>query len=439
MSVLFVDLAGSTALTEAIGDEAMFALLARFQDLCRSVVAEEGGYVAKFMGDGMLAYFGFPGAMKNSAASAAAAALAIVERSARLGPDDNTPMLVSAGVATGWVVVGDAHAGPAARETLAIGGTVNMAARLLATTDPGSVAVGDDVCRKLDPAVFARDFLGLRQFKGFAHPVAAWAISRAHHPPSLPDFVGRAAALARLDAVWADVKAGNVRTVELLAPGGYGKTTLAHHFLTGAANDHEVLELRGQSHRREQSLACLKPLVAALAGLDPAAPAEDQRRCLSDFADGPVADGLALLLGLDPTPVAPLIRQDRIRRALMGLLQSTIGPGRMVLFVEDAHWIDPETRALLAALPGALAGQAVLLIATRRPEGEALWPDAATVIDLVAMPDDEAGAMLAALDPAGQLAPATREGIFARANGVPLYLEHIARAMLERPPSPGAR
>lgn len=432
MSVLFVDLAASTALTTAIGDEAMFALVVRFQDLCRNTVADAGGYVAKFMGDGMLAYFGYPGAMKDSAGSAVATALTIVERAAHLGPEGGPPLRVSAGVATGWVVVGDAHAGPAARETLAIGGTVNMAARLLASTGPGSVAVGDEVSRRLDPAVFARQFIGLHDLKGFANPIAVWTIARANQRPTVPDFVGRAGAMARLDAIWADVKSGSVRAVEVVAPGGYGKTTLARRFLAAAANDHEVLELRGLSHRREQSLACLKPLVAALAGLDPATPTADQLARLSDFASGPVAEGLALLLGLDQVQVPPLIRQDKVRHALMGLLEAAITPGRIVLFVEDAHWIDPETRALLAGLPDVLAGHAVLLIATRRPEGGAVWPDATTV-DLAALPDAEASEMLAALDPAGQLASQTRAGIIHRAGGVPLFIEHIARAMLERP------
>lgn len=432
MSVLFVDLAESTAMTEAIGDEAMFALLARFQDLCRAVVADQGGYVAKFMGDGMLAYFGYPGAMKDSAGSAAAAALDIIGASAQLANAGGPPLQVSAGVATGWVVVGDAHASAAARETLAIGGTVNMAARLLASAGPGAVAVGDDVCRRLDPAVFARQFIGLRNLKGFTNPIAVWTVTRANQRVSLPEFVGRSAAMAQVEQGWAEVRTGSVRAVELVAPGGYGKTTLARRFLSLAVNDHEVLELRGLSHRREQSLACLKPLVAALVGLDPAASPGEQRARLADFAEGPMAGGLALFLGLDDTPVPPLIRQERIRSALMALLQTAIGPGRIVLFVEDAHWIDPETLALLGALPAALEGQAVLLIATRRPEGAPIWPDA-TVIDLAALPQEEAAAMLTALDPGGILTPETRAGIIRRAGGVPLYLEHIARAMLERP------
>jgi len=433
MSVLFCDLVASTALNEAIGDEAMFALLAQYQDLCRKIVAAEGGYVAKFMGDGMLAYFGFPGAMKNSAGSAVSAALSIIEAVAGLVAPGGTALCASAGVATGWMVVGDANTGPDARETLAIGGTVNMAARLRAATRPGTVAVGDAVCRRLDPGGFARRFLGLHSFKGFGNPVAVWAISRDRSTPALPDFVGREGAMATLDAIWHAVQAGQVRAVEIVAPGGFGKTTLARRHLARVANDHEIFEIRGMSHRRDESLGCLKVFVQHLAGITAAMDGAAQRDRLAAFAPEGARDGLALLLGIETEPVAPLVRQARIAQALGGLMQAMIGAGRAVLFVEDAHWIDPETWALLDGLPAALQDQAVLLIATRRPEGAPLWPGRAAVIDLATLPEAEAEAMLDRIDRGGDLPPDIRAGIVRRAQGVPLYLEHIARAVLERP------
>ncbi|EYD74895.1 hypothetical protein Rumeso_03536 [Rubellimicrobium mesophilum DSM 19309] len=434
MSVLFCDLVESTALNERIGDEAMFALLAAYQDICQSVVDEEGGYVAKFMGDGMLAYFGYPVAMKNSASNAVSAALGIIERVRRLSGPGGAALQVCAGVATGWVVVGDAHASPAARETMAIGGTVNLAARLLAATRPGTVAVGDEVCRKLDPAAFTRSFLGIHPLKGFSNPIAVWAVARAQASPSRGEFIGRTGALGRLMATWDEASRGRLRAVEVQAPGGFGKTTLVRHFLAQAATDQEVYEIRGLSHRRDQSFGCLKPVVAELAGLDTAAPPEAQRVHLAEFAPGATGEGLALLLGLDPTPVAPLIRQERIRRALTDLFGSLVGAGRAVLFVDDAHWIDPDTQALLDGMPsGNFADHPLLLLATRRPEGEHLWAGTAEVIDLELFPDSEATAMVDALDREERLSPETREGIVRRAAGVPLYLEHITRAVLERP------
>ncbi|HVG48730.1 MAG TPA: adenylate/guanylate cyclase domain-containing protein, partial [Rubellimicrobium sp.] len=382
MSVLFCDLVDSTALNERIGDEAMFALLGAYQEICQSVVDEEGGYVAKFMGDGMLAYFGYPVAMKNSATAAVSAALGIIERVKRLAGADGAELQVCAGVATGWVVVGDAHASPAARETMAIGGTVNLAARLLAATRPGSVAVGDEVCRKLDPTAFTRSFLGIHPLKGFSNPIAVWAVARAQAARSRGEFIGRTAALDRLLRAWEEAGAGQARAAEVQAPGGYGKTTLARQFLARAATDQEVFEIRGLSHRREQSFGCLKSFVAELAGLDTAAPLEAQRAHLEDFAPGTTSEGLGLLLGLETVPVAPLIRQDRIRRALDELFEGLAGAGRAVVFVDDAHWIDPDTQALLNTLPDRFAGSRVLLLATRRPEGEHLWTGAAEVIDL---------------------------------------------------------
>ncbi len=209
-------------------------------------------------------------------------------------------------------------------------------------------------------------------------------------------------------------------------------------YLAQVANDHEIFEIRGLRHRRDESLASLKIFVQDLAGITAAMDGAAQRDRLAAFAPEGTAAGLALLLGVETDPVAPLVRQARIAQALGGLMQTTIGAGRAVLFVEDAHWIDPDTRALLDGLPAALQDQAALLIATRRPEGAALWPGRATVIDLATLPEDEAQAMLDRLDRGGDLPADIRAGIVQRAQGVPLYLEHIARAVLERPDTQSA-
>ncbi|HEU0220943.1 MAG TPA: AAA family ATPase, partial [Paracoccaceae bacterium] len=343
------------------------------------------------------------------------------------------PLLVSAGVATGWMVVGDTHQGQPARETLAIGGTVNLAARLQAEAGPGRVAVSEEVCRRLDPALFALRPLGARPLKGFANPVDVWIVAPAEEEAAPFEFVGRADTLGILEREWASAKAGAARVVDIVAPGGYGKTTLARRFLSLAIEEHELFELQGLSHRRQQSFACFRPFVLELAGINPSAPLDEQLGTLRAWAPSGTEAGLALLTGLDETPMAASLRQERVAQALDGVFDALVGARPAVLFIEDAHWLDPDSAALLGRLPTRLAGRPLLILGTRRPEGPPIAAPEAVRIELDELGDEEAHAMIGALDPAGRLPSPARAMIVARASGVPLYLEHIARAVLERP------
>ena len=435
ITVMFCDLSNSTALTETLGDEAMFGVITRYQQICTDATAEHGGFVAKFMGDGMLAYFGYPEAMKNSAAAAVAAADQIIQRVAGITLPDGTALAAGAGAATGWVVVGDAQPGTNAAEKMAIGWTVNLAARLQGLAGPGQIAVSEEAGRRLDSATFALTPLGARAVQGLTAPVDIWLASPTRSVAVVPGFIGRDPLRKALTDLWDQVAQSGLKVVEIEAPAGYGKTTLARRFLTDLPAGTTVLELQGEQHRRDQSFACLRQFVRGLAGLEAAMPRSAQQARLADWAPTGGAAGLGLLLGLNDDMVPPLVRREMIMQAVLALFAAVIPPDPALLLIEDAHWLDADTIAVLHALQGQAIALPLLVLTTRRPAETGQVMPAAHTIELGRMDLTEAMALIGTLDPQDRVPAALRTQIAAQAQGVPLYVQHLTRAIVERPDS----
>ncbi|MFV0360437.1 AAA family ATPase, partial [Tropicimonas sp.] len=433
MTVLFCDLAGSTSLTGAVGDEAMFGIITRYHEICQDATTRHGGFVAKYMGDGVLAYFGYPNTMKNSAVPAVAAALEIVERTRRVRVPGKGRLSASAGVATGWMVVGDANPGTHAAEALAIGGTVNLAARLQAEAGMGRVAVSSETGRRLEAADVTLLPLGARPIRGFAQPVEVWLVNSAESGVRQNAFVGRDEHRSELRAIWETVRSGGTAAAEIRAPGGFGKTALAQSFLAETIDENAVLTLACESHRRDQSFACFRPFVCSLAGLDTGASREAQRELLAEWAPEGAERGLALLCDLEASQPAPVVRNELVAEALVAVLRATVSDVPTVLLLEDAHWLDAASARFFGELPRRLAGSPLMLLMTRRPEGIAVRCPGLVRRDLERMENEHAHRIVEILDPGGILAPAVRAQIVARAAGVPLFLEHMTKAVIERP------
>ncbi len=433
MTVLFCDLAGSTALTDALGDEAMFDVVTRYHEICNSVTADHGGFVAKYMGDGMLAYFGYPQALKNSALPAVKAALEIVGKTSRISLPGRGSLAASAGVATGWMVVGDVNTGSPAAEILAIGGTVNLAARLQAEAGSGNVAVSAETGRRLEAASIALAPLGARKMRGFSRDVEVWLAANDATEAPVNAFVGRVAQRAQLRELWQSVCENRIEAAVITAPGGYGKTALAEQFLLETMHEGDVLTLRCEPHRREQSFACFRPFIQTLAGLDAAATVEAKRDLLHEWAPEAAELGLSLLCDIGSVQPAPVVRNELIATALKSVLAASVTSAPAVLYVEDAHWMDAESARLIAELPLHMNGRPLLLLITQRPEGTGVTLDQAVTIPLNGISRDSAETLVQKLDSGDVLPAEIRRQVIDRAEGVPLFLEHITKAMLERP------
>lgn len=431
MTVLFCDLANSTGLTGKLGDEAMFSIVTCYQEICNESVPEHGGYVAKYMGDGMLAYFGYPETLKNSAAQAVKAAHEIITRTSGIRVPGET-LSASAGVATGWMVVADANTGAAAAEAMAIGGTVNLAARLQAEAGLGRIAVSTETSQRLDPGQFALQPLGMRMLKGFEAPAEVWVAAPSGEGGRASVFVGRRSLLDALAAAWAEARNGAVVSVILKAPGGFGKTSLAEEFVENSVAESDIFVIRGEIHRREQSFAAFRNFTLGLAGISGTLAADAQRHLLANWAPEGTAPGLEVLCGLNEAPVPPILRNQMIEQSLRETLAARLPQDASVLLLEDAHWFDVDSATLIGTLPETLSDRGLLILASRRPEGTDLPLPEATLLTLGPMAKDEAEAVISALDTGHSLSPSVRSQIAERAAGVPLYVEQITRAVLER-------
>src|SRR4029077_18815330 len=249
LTVMFCDLVGSTALSGRLDPEDLRTIISTYHRCCSELVGRNGGFVAKYMGDGVLAYFGYPQAHEHDAERAVLAGLALVEAVPKLSTMAGSPLQLRIGIATGLVVVGDLIGMGAAQEKAVVGDTPNLAARLQALAEPNMVVIAAST-RRLLGHLFALKYLGPRDLKGIVGPVRAWAAVRASsaegrfealHVAGLTALVGREEELELLLRRWSRAKAGEGQLVLLSGEAGIGKSRLTAALLE---------RLSGEAHTR---------------------------------------------------------------------------------------------------------------------------------------------------------------------------------------------
>ncbi len=259
VTVLFSDLVGSTALASALDPEDMSRLIKRYQDACAGAIARFDGYIAKFMGDGVLAYFGYPQAHEDAAERSIRAALAITDAVSQIDRPDGCALQTRVGIATGLVVVGDIIGTGAAREETIVGETPNLAARLQTLAEPNMVLVSE-ATHHLAGRRFEYENRGEHPLKGFAKPMAVWRVLReapaasrfaAARSSGLGPFIGRTQEMGLLLERWRQAQSGEGQTILLTAEPGMGKSRLVEALFERVGPD---------PHRRivVQSLALLQ-------------------------------------------------------------------------------------------------------------------------------------------------------------------------------------
>ena len=248
LTVMFCDLVGSTALSARLDPEDMRGIIGAYHKCCASLIERNGGFVAKYMGDGVLAYFGYPQAHEHDAERAVRAGLAIVEAAPKLETAAGAPLHVRVGIATGIVVVGDLLGSGEAQERGVVGDTPNLAARLQGIAAPDSVVIAEGT-RKLLGDLFELADLGPQDLKGVAGPTRAWAALRASaqesrfealHAGGLTALVGREEEIELLLRRWAKAKAGEGQVVLLSGEAGIGKSRLTAALLERLAGEPHV-------------------------------------------------------------------------------------------------------------------------------------------------------------------------------------------------------
>jgi class 3 adenylate cyclase/tetratricopeptide (TPR) repeat protein len=449
VTVLICDLVGSTALSARFDPEDMREVIAAYHRCCAEAIARNGGFVAKYMGDGVLAYFGYPQAHEDDAERAVRGALALIEAVRKLRTGHDAKLQVRIGVATGVVVIADDLA-----ERTAVGETPNLAARLQALAEPGRVVISQST-RRLVGGLFEYRDLGPVALKGFAEPVCAYQVLRisrvasrfhARRDAELTPLVGREEELALLQRRWRQARAGDGRVVLISGEPGIGKSRLAVALQDMLASEpHARLHFYCSPHHTESALYPMINQIERGAGFERTdAPAE--RLAKLEAVVGPSSsearEMVALFADLLSLPtdgryrlpeMSPQKRKDRTLAAFLQQLQNLAAQQPVLMILEDAHWIDPTTFELLEMAIETVARLPVLLVVTHRPEFQppSIGQAHVTLLTLNRLGPRERMALVEQVVGDKALSNELAAEIAERADGIPLFVEELTKAVLE--------
>jgi class 3 adenylate cyclase len=455
LTVMFCDMVDSTALSERLDPEDLRDIVCRYQQVVADVVAAYGGHVAQYLGDGMLVYFGFPVAQEHDAHRAARASVDIIAAVARLDSELDISLKVRIGLHTGPVVTGDVGA-RGRTERLALGQTPNVAARVQSQAAPGEVLLTEDTLAIVGDAISV-ERIGPRELRGIAKPVILYRVEPGKRQESQIEtrdrtpFVGRERELGTLLELLALAQDGQGQIALIKGEPGIGKSRL-YQELRQRASSADINWLTCPCSPFHQSSA-LYPIIELLKReLDLAqgaggevlherlAPAltnlgvvtEDALELLADLLSVGTAEPILAAMSLDR-------RRRKTLELLVELLLQMAAHRATVLLVEDLHWADPSTLAVLGLLAERIGDQHLLGIFTHRPTFAETWDPQAhqTLIELQHLDARDVGAMVDAWT-GERLPAAVRNAIVARTDGVPLFIEQMTRTLLDLKLDPAA-
>jgi predicted ATPase/class 3 adenylate cyclase len=451
LTIMFCDLVGSTALSARLDPEELGEVIAAYRGCVANTVRRFEGFTAKYMGDGVLVYFGYPQAHEDDAERAVRAGLQLVSAVRALKAHPDTELQVRVGVATGLVVVGDLVGSGEAQERGVVGETPNLAARLQALADPSAVVIAAGT-RRLLGGLFDHEELGPVEVKGYPEPVHAWRVrgesaiasrfEALRNAAALTPFVGREEEIGLLLRCWRQARGGSGQVVLLSAEPGVGKSRLAAALRERLLGErHAELRYFCSPHHRDSALFPVIGQLERMAsfGHDDAPEAKVAKLvALLDDASAEDRRLLAELLSLpaDRVPAVtlePAAKRERTLAAVLRHLERLARQAPVLMVLEDAHWIDPSSLAFLHLAVDRVAGLPVLLLVTFRPEFEAHWVERprATLLALGRLSRRDTAALVRNVSGERPLPGAVVDEIIARTDGVPLFVEELTKAILE--------
>jgi len=451
LTVLFADLVGSTELSQALDPEDLREVMQAYQSRVTTAIRDAGGFLAKYMGDGVLAYFGYPQAREDAAERAVRAGLAVVATMRGLAPVRGQTLAVRVGIATGAVVVGDVIGDDLAREVNVVGETPNLAARLLGIAEPNQVVIADST-RHLVGDLFRLHALGSQALKGINGPTEAWAVLDARPVISRfeavrnarqSQFVGRSQEVGLLLDRWEHAVAGEGQLVLLSGEAGIGKSRITDTFYE-RISDQPHYRIRYQCSPQHVN-SPLYPVITQLtyaAGIAPEDDAASRAAKIAALLGAADSDRVALIANLLGVPLSegarlasfePTRRRQLTLEALAGQLDILTSQRPVLLLLEDAHWIDPSTQDLITLAIERATRLQLLIAVTFRPEYQAPWVGnpIATQLALNRLARAQVTALLASLARYKALPEEAVEHIAARSDGIPLYVEEMFGALCD--------
>ena len=451
VTVLFSDLVGSTVLSTRLDPEDLREVITIYQKCVEETVRRFDGFIAKFLGDGVLVYFGYPEAHEDDPEQAVRAGLELV--AAVRGLQTPEPLEARVGIATGLVVVGDMIGSGASQEQAIVGKTPNLAARLQGIAAPSMVVIADST-RKLLGNLFELEDLGGKDLKGIEGPERVWAVLRANlvdsrfdafHPAGVTELVGRQEEIELLVRRWTKAAIGEGQVVILSGEPGIGKSRLTAALLERLTTEpHTRLRYFCSPQHTDSALYPIITQMERAAGFahdDTANAKLDKLDALLSQSFTPPQDRtlFAELLSLQndgrypKLDLTPQQRRQRTFEALTTQIVSLAEQRPVLMIFEDVHWIDPTSLEALGRGIDRIKSVVVLLIITHRPEFEPPWLGRpyVTALSLNRLGKREIAAMIDLLAGNHALPQTMRQDIIERTDGIPLFVEEMTRAVLE--------
>ncbi len=452
LSVMFCDLVGSTALSERLDLEKYRELLSAYQSAARGAIERYDGFIARYMGDGLLVYFGYPSAHEDDAERAVRAGLDLVDAVSSVDSRSDIELRVRVGIATGPVVAGDIVGEGASEERAVLGETPNLAARLQGIALPNCVVLSEGT-RRLVEGRFDLEALQPQPVKGFSQPVRAFKAKGVHATSrfeaataqGLSPFVGRQSEIQLLDERWSQARDGEGQVVMLSGEAGIGKSRILREFRDRVSQEpHTLLRYQCSPYGTKTAFSPIIEQLQFAADFtreDSSAQKLDKlERLLSKAMEdiSAVAPLLAVLLSLPaerypPLSVSPQRQKVETIAVLVAQLEGLARREPVLVLMEDVHWIDPSTLETFRAVIERTQTLPVLIVMTHRPEFESPWGRFGHVThhSLNRMKRGDGKTLSEQVTGGKTLPKAVLDQILERTDGVPLFIEELTKTVLE--------
>ncbi len=452
LTVMFCDIVGSTVLSEQLEAEDLLDVVRRYQNFCASIIGTNEGYIARFVGDGILAYFGYPMAHEDAPVHALHAALGITEGIGSLQLPAETKLAVRIGIASGVVIVGDLIGAGAAVEQPAIGVAPNLAARVQGIAAPDEIVVAD-VTYRLTQEVFDFEDLGRREFRGISEPVRIWRLLGERLDDREAGTYGRWAQTSfadrsdQLDLVrrqWQQVKDAAGRAVMISGEPGIGKSRFVHQFLREVEDEATVQFYQATPYNQDSPLYPLIQRFRLIANIDHGDDTATIRDKLDKvvIGEGPDRqtrlDIFAALLSpvsIDQpqSQVAAKQNRERTLEAIVDYFVMRSRASPIVVVVDDFQWLDPTSIELLDRVIRAIPEERVYVIVTSREGFHAAWEPLphVTRLELGRLPALDTEALISSIAQGTSLTKAVISEIVEKTDGIPLFVEELTKSVVE--------
>ncbi|MGZ3410031.1 MAG: ATP-binding protein [Xanthobacteraceae bacterium] len=459
LSILFCDLVGYTALSERLDPEELLVLQGQYQKLALTVMERYSGFVARFSGDGILVYFGYPTAHENDAERAVRAALELTEQMSKLTlepADQNlSPLAVRVGIHTGLVVIGSEMASGGRQDHSIVGEPANLAARLQADAPSNSIVISSETLELIE-GLFEFEHLGSKRFKGITRVIPVFKVNRprigarrnqGRARGTAQQMIGRTGPLELMQSRWTtvcDKARGDAMMV--MGEAGVGKTRLVSEFVRQAKlADTNIVQINCHEIFASTPFYPVTGFVWAHAGIDADEEPVSATSKLATYLDlfglgseeniGIAASLLGFSNGADAAAPTPYLLKRKQVALLVALFEQLARSGPTLLWVEDAHWIDPSSAELIRDVITQLVGVPLFVVLTARsipavPMFPVIKPG--NVIMLEQLDDRECVELARLLPGTDGLSEQELSRALDVADGIPLFIEQLVIAMVDQ-------